>query len=70
MKNQQAVLQSALNSDELIILAPYKLAFIIGKHKMPFSTCSAFMEFSRCADPNSAVFSRMPASRDTITRRI
>ena len=35
---------------------------------MPFSSCSAFLEFARCADPKSVVFSRMPASRDTITR--
>ena len=68
-KNQQAVLQSALNSDELTILAPYKLAFVLGKHKMPFSSCSAFIEFARFADPNSVVFSRMPAGRYTITRR-
>ena len=69
MKNQQAILQSALNSDELTILAPYKLALVLGKHKMPFSSCSAFLEFARCADPKSVVFSRMPAGRDTITRR-
>ena len=69
IKNQQAILQSALNSDELTILAPYKLAFVLGKHKMPFSSCSAFLEFARCADPKSVVFSRMPAGRDTITRR-
>lgn len=69
LKDQQAILQSALNSDELTILAPYKLAFVIGKHKMPFSSCLAFLEFARCADPDSVVFSRMPASRDTITRR-
>ena len=48
--------QSALNSDELTILAPYKLAFVLGKHKMPFSSCSAFLEFARFADPNSVVF--------------
>ena len=69
IKNQQAVLQSALNSDELTILAPYKLAFVLGKHKMPFSSCSAFLEFARFADPNSVVFSRMPAGRHTIMRR-
>ena len=58
-----------LNSDELTILAPYKLAFVLGKHKMPFSSCSAFLEFARFADPNSVIFSRMPAVRQTITRR-
>ena len=54
--------------DKLTILAPYKLAFILGKHEMPFSSCSAFLEFARFADPNSVVFSRMPAGRHTITR--
>ena len=56
VKKQQAVLQSALNSDELTILAPYKQAFVLGKHKLPFSSCSAFLEFARFADPNSVVF--------------
>ena len=51
IKNQQA-----LNSDELTILAPYKLAFVLGKHKMPFSSCSGFLEFARFADPNSVLF--------------
>lgn len=53
MKNQQAVLQAALSSDELTTLAPYKLAFVLGKHKMPFSSCSAYVEFGRCADSDS-----------------
>ena len=36
---------------------------------MPFSSCEAFLEFSRTADPNSVVFSKMARSRDTITKR-
>ena len=44
------------------------LAFVINKHKMPFSSSRAFMEFATSADPDSKVFSRMSSSRDTITR--
>ena len=36
---------------------------------MPFSTCDAFVEFARAADPNSFVFKKMAESRDTITKR-
>lgn len=68
-KSQHAILQSAFTSDELTVLAPYKLAFLLGKHKMPFSSCSVFVNFAKCADPKSVVFQRMPASRDTITKR-
>ena len=56
---QRNSLTRALQPDQLSKLAPYKLAFVIGKHKMPFYTCYAFLEFSRSADPNSPVFSRM-----------
>ena len=66
---QRNSLTRALQPDQLSKLAPYKLAFVIGKHKMPFSTCNAFLEFSRSADPNSPVFSRMAGSRDTVTKR-
>ena len=68
LQNQQALLESALRSENLIILARFKLAFVIGKHKMPFSSCPAFLGFAKCADPNSVIFSRMSASRDTITK--
>ena len=66
---KQALLESALRSEDLVILAPFKLAFVIGKHKMPFSSCKSFPEFAKCADPNSVIFSRMPASRVTIMKR-
>ena len=68
IKNQQAVMASALKPNELVKLAPYKLAFILGKHKLPFSTCEAFTEFARSADPSSCVFSQMACSRGTITK--
>ena len=58
-----------MKPDEMVKLAPYKLAFVISKHKMPFSSCEAFMEFARNTDPSSLFFSKMPCSRDTITKR-
>ena len=66
---QRSTLTAAIEPDALIKLAPYKLAFVIGKHKMPFSSCNAFLEFAKCADPNSSVFTGMAGSRDTVTRR-
>ena len=65
---QKNSLTRALRPDQLSKLAPYKLAFVIGTHKMPFSTCDAFLEFYRSADPNSPVISRMAGSRDTVTK--
>ena len=66
---QRNSLTRALRPDQLSKLAPYKLAFVIGKHKMPFSIFDAFLEFSRSADPNSSVFSKMAGSRDTVIKR-
>ena len=58
-----------MEPNQLVKLAPYRLAFVINKHKMPFSSCSAFIEFASSAHPNSFVFSRMSSSRETVTRR-
>ena len=69
IKNQQAVMAGALQPNELVKLAPYKLAFVIAKHKLPFSTCEAFSEFARSADPSSCVFSQMACSSGTITKK-
>ena len=69
LSRQQATIRKATRPSELVKLAPYKLAFIINKRKFPFNSCSAFAEFAANADPESVVFSRMPSSRDTITRR-
>ena len=69
LSRQRKSMSTALQPDQLTKIAPYKLAFVIGKHKMPFSSCEAFLEFSRSADPNSPVFGRMAGSRDTVTRR-
>ena len=66
---QVSILRSAREPEELVKLAPYKLAFVIAKSKMPFSSCHAFVDFARAADPNSCVFSRMPGRRDTVTRK-
>ena len=68
LRNQQALLESAFRSDDLVILALFKLVFDIGKHKMPFSSCTAFLEFVKCTYPNYFIFSKMPFSRDTITK--
>lgn len=56
IKNQRAVMASVLQPTQLVKLAPYKLAFVLAKHKLPFSTCEAFSEFARSADPSSSVF--------------
>ena len=59
----------ATEPQHLAKVAPYKLAFVINKHKLPFSSCRAFIEFASNTDPNSSVFSQMPSSRETVTRR-
>lgn len=69
IKSQQSVMANALKPNELVKLAPYKLAFVLAKHKLPFSACEAFSEFARSADPTSSVFSQMACSRGTITKR-
>ena len=56
LRSQQSTLATAVRPDEMVKLAPYKLAFVISKHKMPFSSCEAFMEFARSADPSSLFF--------------
>ena len=66
---QQATMKCSMEPNQLLELAPYKLAFIINKHKMPLNSSTAFVEFATLADPNSAVFSQMPSSRETVTRR-
>ena len=68
-QKQKSTIAVALQPNPLVQIAPYKLAFVIGKHKMPFSSCDAFLEFARNCDPNSFVFKRMAGSRDTVTRR-
>ena len=49
-----------MEPNQLLKLALFKLAFIINKHKMPFSTSPAFTEFVALADPNSVIFARCP----------
>ena len=66
---QRSTLTAALEPDKLVKLAPYKLAFVLGKHKLPYSCCESFIEFARAADPSSSVFKLMAGSRDTVTRR-
>ena len=66
---QKTTLTTALEPDKLVKLAPYKLAFVLGKHKLPYSCCESFIEFARAADPTSSVFKMIAGSRDTITRR-
>ena len=60
---------SATKPNDMVKFSPYKLAFVISKHKMPFTSGEAFMEFARSADPASTILNRMPCSRDTITKR-
>lgn len=69
MKKGQEQVQQFLGPQNLIQTAPYKLAYTIAKHKMPFSSCDAFLEFAKAADPESVVFQKMAASRQTVTRK-
>ena len=64
---QRSTMTAAMEPDKLVKLAPYKLAFVLGKHKLPYSCCESFIEFARAADPTSLVFKRMAGSGDTIT---
>ena len=66
---QQATMKHSMEPNQLFKLAPYKLAFIINKHKMPFNSSTTFVKFATMTDPNSVAFSHMPSSRETITRR-
>ena len=56
-KQQQRFMVKALSPDETVSLAPYKLAYTVTKYKMHFSKCDAIVEFTKCADPQSKVFS-------------
>ena len=69
LMDQQSAMGSATMPNDMVKLAPYKLAFVISKHKMPFTSCDEFMEFSRSVDPASTVLNRMPCSGVTISKR-
>ena len=69
MKKGRDRVQQFLGPQDLIKTAPYKLAYTITKHKMPFSSCDAFIEYAKAADPDSVVFQKMASSRQTITRK-
>ena len=66
---QKSTMDTALEPDKLVKLAPYKLAFVLGKYKLPFSCCEKFLKFAGAADPTSLVFKQMAGSRDTVTKR-
>lgn len=66
---QKSTMVAALEPEIMVKLAPYKLAFVLGKHKLSFSSCESFLEFARAADPSSIIFKRMAGSRDTVTKR-
>ena len=66
---QQQLLKKATTPSQMRVIAPYKLAFTIAKHKMPFSSCEAFTAFARAADPESIVFKDMAGSRNTIATK-
>ena len=69
-ESERNTIQQPTEANRKQILATYKLAYIICKHKHPFAAAEDFMEFARLADPNSSVFRGASASRRTITRRI
>lgn len=60
---QKECMDKALIPNKAVAAAPYKLAFMITKHKMPFNKCEAIVDFARSADPESPVFARMSNSR-------
>ena len=66
---QKSTIFKAIEPNVLLKTAPFKLAFTIAKHKMPFNSCGAFLEFARAADPYSSVLKNMAGSRETITKR-
>ena len=53
----------------LVRQAPYKLAYVIGREKLPLSACSTFVDFAKSADPSSTVFQQMASSRFTVTEK-
>ena len=59
-----------LGPQTLINQAPYKLAFTLARHKLPFSQAEVFMEFAAAVDPTSEVFQKASKSRSTVTRRL
>ena len=63
------MLKKATTPSKLRVIAPYKLAFTIAKHKMPFSSCEAFTAFAMAAGPESVVFKDMARSRNTIATK-
>lgn len=67
-KRQTAQMQKFTDPRQNIALAPYKLAFVIGKHNKPLSDCDHFLEFAQSADPESEVFKCMSCSRANVTR--
>ena len=69
-QKRQESMRKTMQPSQLVKLAPYKLALIIGQRKMPLSHSSAFIEFACVADPGSEIFHAMPYSRQTVTRRM
>ena len=68
-ERQKSLMVKALIPDQAVAVAPYKLAFTLGKYKMPFNKCDAMVEFAQSADSQSKVFSQMASSRNTITTK-
>ena len=62
-------MKKATTPNQLRMLAPYKLAFTLAKHKMPFKSYEAVPEFVKIADPQSQVFRTMASSRNTIANK-
>ena len=69
-ETQKRKMVEATNPDKLRRLAPYKLAYTIGKSHLPISKCSAIVDFARATDPTSHVFQTMTSGRSTITDKI
>ena len=69
LSKQQSLMKKATSPNELKRLAPYKLAFVLAKYKLPFTACEAFVSFGQTADPESLVFKHMASSRNTIASK-
>ena len=59
-------MKKATTPNQLRLLSPYKLAYILDKHKMLFKSSEAVSEF---VDSQSQVFRTMAGSHNTIANK-
>ena len=62
-------MKKATTSNQLQLLSPYKLTYILDKHKMVFKSSEAVSEFVKIVDSQSQVFRTMAGSHNTIANK-